>query len=247
MKKYSVIIGLALAIMILNSGCVKELFGCISGEGSLESRVVEFDEISGFDVFGSNNITIIEGEQQVIEITSFPNIIDRWLEDSFVEDGVLNAGIEGCVTGFNNNDITIRATISSLHLIAISGSGDAETEGIFNNVDDLEIDISGSGDIDLELGQNIDEIEVKIAGSGNVDLSGIGNSADIKIAGSGKINNFDLDVLNSNIDMSGSGEANVSVSEKLEVKITGSGNVCYMGQPQVDSEITGSGKLKNCN
>lgn len=246
MKRYSLIVVLALCTMIFNSGCVKELF-CISGNGSIETRVVEFDEISGFDVFGSNKIIITEGEQQLIEITSFPNLIDRWLEDSFIEDGILNAGIKGCITGFNRNDVTIRATISSLQLIAVSGSGDVETDGVFNNVDDLEIDISGSGDMELDLGEDMDEIDIKISGSGNIEMSGVGNSAEVKVSGSGKIRNFELALSTCDINVSGSGDANVSVSDVLEVKITGSGDVCYKGQPEVDSDVSGSGSVKNCN
>ena len=212
MKRYILILAVGLGITVFNSGCEKEFFGCMSGEGSIESRIVEFDEISGFDVFGSNNITIIEGEGQQIEITSFPNLIDKWLEDSFVEDGVLNAGIKRCVTGFNKNDIEIKATISSLKIVAISGSGDVVTDGLFDNVDDLELDISGSGDMDLDLGSGMGSIDLKIAGSGNVELSGAALSSDIKISGSGKIRNFELDVLEAIIKITGSGDANISVS-----------------------------------
>ena len=228
MKKYILITTMAVGVMILSTSCVKELFGCISGEGSIETRVVQFDEISGFDVFGSNNITIIEGSEQVIEITSFPNIIDAWLDDTFVEDGILNAGIEGCVTGFNSSDINIKATINRLDLIAISGSGDVQTSGVFNNVRNLEIDIVGSGDLALDLGEDMGDIDVKISGNGDVELSGKANSSDIRISGSGKIENYALEVVEADISISGSGDAEVLATERLAVQISGSGDVCYL-------------------
>ncbi|GLR19276.1 head GIN domain-containing protein [Portibacter lacus] len=247
MKKINIAFIAAIIGIVSFTSCEKELFGCISGKGEKETRIVSFEKIEGFDVDGSNNVIIMEGDEQLIEITSYPNIIDRWIEDSSVEDGILRAGIRRCVTGFKKNDIEIRATISSLKLVAISGSGDVETVGTFENVDDLEIDISGSGEMDLDLGDNMDFIDIKVSGSGNIKISGANNETEIRVSGSGKIRNFDLVSQSCSVRVSGSGDAEVNVVNDLEVKITGSGDVCYKGQPIVNSNITGSGNIKNCN
>lgn len=46
------------------------------------------------------------------------------------------------------------------------------------------------------------------------------------------------------VNISGSGDARLRVSEALDVTITGSGDVEYHGDPQVNSNISGSGKVR---
>ena len=49
------------------------------------------------------------------------------------------------------------------------------------------------------------------------------------------------------VTISGSGDAEVTVSDDLDVKITGSGDVYYKGNPDLDVNITGSGEVINAN
>ena len=46
------------------------------------------------------------------------------------------------------------------------------------------------------------------------------------------------------ISIAGSGDCTVDVSEMLDAKITGSGNVYYTGAPTVNSRVAGSGQGK---
>ncbi len=247
MKKFSLIYLGCAFMVLLSSGCERTLLGCVSGEGSKETRVVDFDTIEGFDVFGSNNITIIEGDEQLIEITSFPNLIDLWLEDSRVQNGILKAGVDRCISGFNDAEIEIVATIAKLKEVSISGSGDVKTQGTFENVDDLVLNISGSGDMELDLGDNMDEGEIQISGSGDIEMSGLINELSVRIAGSGDLMTFGLSSLNTNLIIAGSGDAEVTVEENFDVVIMGSGDVCYRGNPSITTDISGSGNIRNCN
>lgn len=228
--------------------CETELFGgCTSGEGTIETRVVNLDDIDAFGLSMAATLIIKEGSEQSIEIRSYPNVIDKLLDDSSVSGGKWNIGINGCTRGIGRDELEIFATVPSLTEVTISGSGDIFTDGIFENVEDLELKISGSGNMDLDLGTNIRKITSTTSGSGNYKLSGLAEVFDITISGSGDMRAFDLETLKCDISISGSGDCEVNAVNELDVRISGSGDVCYRGNPSVNTNISGSGDVSDCN
>lgn len=128
----------------------------------------------------------------------------------------------------------------NLEGVYVSGSGDVEGRGI--SAKNFKASIAGSGDLVLEVDAR--NIEAKIAGSGDMQLKGSTNGFDISIAGSGDIEAFGLKARSSNIKIAGSGDCEVNVSESLDVKINGSGNVEYKGNPSnVNKNVSGSGNV----
>ena len=73
----------------------------------------------------------------------------------------------------------------------------------------------------------------------------IAKEHNIKVSGFGKINAFDLVTDNTDIVISGSGEANVNANEELDVKISGFAKVNYKGDPAIEQSVSGSGKIKS--
>ena len=112
-------------------------------------------------------------------------------------------------------------------------------------IGDIELRITGSGDLDMAL--EADDIEVDISGSGKVVLEGTGDELEIDITGSGDVRAFDLAVQEADVNISGSGDAEVRVANRLDVRISGSGDVFYKGQPEINDIITGSGDLIDAN
>lgn len=220
---------------------------CIRPEGTIETRAIELAEIDAFEIFGAFELVIKEGESQEIKITGHPNVIEALLEDSKIDEGTWDVGIKKCIANWRKKDLKIEATLSSLQHISVTGSADISTEGIFKNIDILAINIEGSGNMDLQLGDDIEKIDTKILGSGDVTLSGNTISSSIDIDGSGDINYFNLTSKNSNIKILGSGNCEVTATDLLDIKISGSGDLCFKGKPTVSSNISGSGKVNDCN
>jgi phage-related protein len=67
--------------------------------------------------------------------------------------------------------------------------------------------------------------------------------ADIHISGSGDVRNFGLQATKAKVKVSGSGNTEITVSNFLDVRINGSGDVYYKGNPSVNADISGSGKV----
>lgn len=230
----------------LNFAC-DDFIDCLSAEGDIETRLIELEAIDAFEIFGACDLTIKQGNEQKIEITSHPNLIDELLKDSSVEDKSWHIGIVKCLSGLRNSNIKITATIPDLKAINVTGSADVQTDGIFENVDELDLKISGSGNMDLALDDEVKSISTTINGSGDFKLSGSTESHEITIIGSGNINSFDLSAETCDIKILGSGDCEVLVNKTLDVEIAGSGDLCFKGNPTVNSKITGSGDLNDCN
>ena len=81
-------------------------------------------------------------------------------------------------------------------------------------------------------------------GNSSVDIqSGKTDEFETVIMGAANVHGFGFTAKQAHITIEGSGNTEVSVTEKLHAKITGSGNIYYKGNAAASSNITGSGKV----
>lgn len=215
-------------------------FGCVDGDGPIVEQVLDLDNFSGIELNLPIEVILKQGDTQEVRVEGKQNIIDELERD--IRNGVWDIETRDCVRDIGNMKIFI--TIPEIRELAIAGSGEIFGENVFI-VQDVELEISGSGDMDLAM--EGDDYEVMIAGSGNIKLEGLGDELDIKITGSGDVSAFDLDVFRARVEITGSGNAEVFVQDELDVKISGSGDVRYKGEPSLDVTISGSGRVLDAN
>ena len=91
--------------------------------------------------------------------------------------------------------------------------------------------------------------EVSNIGSGNVTVSDPISVDHMKVylLGSGGFYGFPLSASTCQVDISGSGNCEVTVNNDLDVVIEGSGSVYYKGSPSIDVDINGSGRVVDTN
>ena len=239
------LLAVSVATVILATGCIViDLNGCgkktVKGSGNLiseERQVAEFNQII---LKGTGKVTLTKGDQQYLNIETDDNVM------SLIETTVRNGKLEISHSGWNIRPTVLDffITVKALKGVAISGSGDINGKNRFVS-EDFYADVSGSGDIFLEL--EATQLNSDVSGSGSIQLAGKSYSHDASITGSGKISAFDMETKNASVTITGSGDCRVNVSEKLRAKITGSGDVRYRGHPQIIKKITGSGSVKDRN
>jgi hypothetical protein len=143
---------------------------------------------------------------------------------------------------WENSKIKITLTGKKLRRIQINGSGDFKMES-FNDSEDFEYTINGSGDLKAKV--NATQCSGTINGSGDVVISGKAKSYDLDINGSGDVKALDFECGTVEIEIAGSGDAQVHATESLKVKIAGSGDVTYKGDPKnLQQKVAGSGELR---
>ena len=236
-------------IILLFTKCEKEFFGnnCNLAEGPIVSQEVDLSVIHSLDIEIPVELIIQESAAQSIIIESSQSVIDAILEKSFVKNEEWNVQLDKCTI---NSDaafpVKITASLTSLQEIKVKGIGEARTLGTFKNIEHLKLEIEGSADFEFAL-DSIQSLETKIDGLGKFVLSGYAENHLINMNGSGEINAFDLITNNCQININGLGKCEVHVQESLEVKMDGSGSVCYKGQPAINIDNSGNGKVDNCN
>ncbi|QTN39889.1 DUF2807 domain-containing protein [Cryomorphaceae bacterium] len=215
---------------------------CVQGSGDVEIRDIFVEDFSGIENRTVIDIYLTQSSDPsgIVEARGQSNVLDQL--DITVIQGVLVIDNRECF--YTDEQLVLYIDVDQLEEIHLYGSGDVFGVGVFE-VDDIELDLNGSGDVDLEL--LADDIETEIRGSGDIRLQGEADSHDLRISGSGDVEAFGLWTEESDVRISGSGSAEVYAEDVLDVVITGSGSVYYKGYPDLNVTITGSGSLINDN
>ncbi|MFC2080172.1 head GIN domain-containing protein [Bacteroidota bacterium] len=212
--------------------------------------IVKTREISCIRSTSSVKVYVSLQEIEELHLTGSGMIVCDKVEGDIVELSITSSG-RMMVDSVFCEDLNIRAT----------GSGDFESLEI--DADYTEVKITGSGQIDFGNMYADDlsvlhtssgtvrggiygayETDITMTGSGRTIL--IGDSEDLTTSnsGSGRIDALDLLAVDVRTHSTGSGNTYVNASGMLDVTILGSGDVIYLGDPDINSRITGSGNLR---
>ncbi len=237
----STLLGLCLLLMTSCGWDDDGYFNCEKGEGDIISASFEFDNFSGIELDIAADVVLSQGDNFEVIAEGQENIID--LLEFDIRNNNLRIDFENCARDYN--PLTFFITMPDLEYVSIDGSGEVRGETFFV-VNDLELDISGSGDIDLGI-ENADDVDAKISGSGKLFLEGDADKLDFRVSGSGDLCAFKLEARKADINISGSGNVEVFATNDLDIRISGSGDVFYIGNPSISVDISGSGEVVDAN
>jgi len=247
-----------LALLLLMTGLT--FTGCYDHWHRVEGNydvITETREVGSFhQVFndGEFDVYIIQDGLDEVMIEAESNLIP--LIRTRIEGSALIIDTKDNLQ--NNYPMKVYVHTTEIDEVKLSGSGLMHAEDIVTG--DLEISLSGSGDIffsgtaqdvkcsisgsgTMELGLTCDELKAGISGSGEMEIYGSGYNGDFDISGSGSIRAYDFILQECYATISGSGSMYLTVEDYLNVNISGSGNVHYMGTPVIETKITGSGSI----
>jgi hypothetical protein len=203
--------------------------------------------LSGFnaiDVGGPYDVTITQGNTESVKVEAPEDILPHVTTE--VVNGVLKI-YKKHNDSFHWNDlfghkkILVYVTVKELNRISVSGSGDVAFRGGIHS-DKFSLGVSGSGDADGVL--EVKSLEISVSGSGDLKLSGHAETSAIRVSGSGDVSARGLITQDTQVHVSGSGDAKVYASNKLDASVSGSGDVSYSGSPKsVSKSKSGSGDI----
>lgn len=242
--KNLLIIFLILITLLTLAGILNWLgtdFTRITGSGNVITKDIEVSDFNKISLSGMGNLIIQQGDEESLTIEAEDNIIGEIIAE--VKDNTLDIRYKrtGLFSWLINptRDVDFNIKVKDIGGINISGSGTVTADKI--KTDSLNITISGSGKVDL--GIQAKTLKSNVSGSGSFNLSGQVDSQELSISGSGKYRAKDLKSKKAVIGISGSGKAEIN-TQALDVTISGSGDVFYLGDPKITQKISGSGKLE---
>ena len=231
----------SLLIALLISSVSIQAQKLIKGNGNMITKSRSVGDFDNIALSGHFNVTLKKGNEGDIVIKAEENLMDYIVTG--VEDGKLKIKMKKKFRFRSTKSIHLIIEFSDINGIAVSGSGDVQSEDIIK-ANEFGIALSGSGGLKLNL--SAQHIKTAISGSGNISLVGDTDSFTSSVSGSGNVNCYELKAQSVNAKVSGSGNIKVYASNSIEAHSSGSGNIYYKGNPQTERvKSSGSGSVRS--
>ena len=215
----------------------------IKGNGEMVTQnrsVSNYDKVS---LVGSMDVELISGKEGGLKVEAESNLQEYITTE--VSNGVLKISVEKgvSISPSGNRGIKVIVPFEEIEGVAITGSGDIRNSDQIN-ARSFETRLTGSGDLKLNL--NVRDLNSAVTGSGNTELKGTAENFSCTVTGSGDFQAFDLKTINAEVTISGSGDVDLTVTESLKAKVSGSGDIRYNGNPKKqDFKTSGSGSISS--
>jgi hypothetical protein len=204
------------------SSSISQVISSVGTSGQELGNVTsESRNASGFDeveLQGVGNLSIRRTGSESLTVEAEKDVLPKIRTE--VENNRLIIGPKTNTTIRTTEPINYELTVKNLNALEVSGSGSVEAESI-----------------------DTYELAVTISGTGNVKMSGKADSQEIDISGSGSYRAGGLESKEAKIGVGGAGSAIVNVSEALDAEVSGSGSVEYIGDPTVNQDVSGAGRV----
>ena len=213
---------------------------CEEGFGSTITEDLDISDFTGFELNIDAQVYLRAGDDLEVTVKGQENIIDEL--ETRVRNDVWEIEFDDCVE--DSDVLRIYITSPNLNYIGNNSSGKIQSDDVlrFNS---LEVKNNGSGKIELSIEGDI--INARNTGSGKLEIEGVAATLDAHLRGSGDLEAFDLLARDGQVEIDGSGDAQVNISDFLEIMIEGSGDVYYKGDPDLKVTTRGSGKVFNAD
>ncbi len=221
MKKALVILALISVTFVLAQ---KSNGKSIVGNGKMVDIKRNTAEYEKIELNGSFDIDLVIGKEGNLIIHADENLVDI-IETTVVKNTLSLDFKKGSYKNIQTKGkIVITIPVESINKITLSGSGDIVAK---DNI-------------------NLDNLELKLKGSGDINFKGKVNDLIVNLSGSGEIDCKNYVAQNTIVNLTGSGDIKVNCSEKLVAKLNGSGDIKYKGKPKfIDQKVNGSGDISS--
>ncbi|HEY3429998.1 MAG TPA: head GIN domain-containing protein [Cyclobacteriaceae bacterium] len=228
------------------------LTASIVSSGQVTKKTLELPEFKS--IYNNSNYTVYlkQTNKQEVVVEALADIYE--LTNVIVENGVLMINVERKPDNQNKSvwakidDIKVNPTmkvyvsVKNLTDLQVNGNGKIISENsIAATV--LTLSVSGSGSMDLDLKGDI--VKTEVSGSGKISLKGYATSIDAVLSGSGDLLAFNCPLESAKIKVSGTGEAELNVTNTIDAIVLGSGTIKHKGNTKsTTKKVYGSGSIE---
>ncbi|HTT13698.1 MAG TPA: head GIN domain-containing protein [Burkholderiaceae bacterium] len=186
-----------------------------SGIAKTEQRTLApFDRV---DVAGAFDVTLVDGPVYKITVEADNDLLDA-ISSDVVDNELRISSLRSFVSR-----TSMKATVESPPIRALNVSGNAKvTAGALSGPN---FAFTGSGSSTAKLGGSIETLKIALAGSGRVDA-------------------VELTAQSVEVEVLGSGAADVNAVKTLSFMVIGSGTLRYRGNPKVSRNAIGRGRVE---
>ena len=216
----------------------------VKGNGNIKTTEHPVGSFKNVEVSGAIDLYVAQGDTKPVKIETDENLL-QYIE--VVQEG--NRIVVKSRDGINlqpTSKIKVYVTSPVYNDIDVSGASNITGQTRIVNTENIKLDVSGAGDINMDV--DAPAINAEVSGAGSVNLKGQTKTFDLTLTGAAKARCYELLSENTKVDISGAGEADVFASVKLDAQVSGAGNVTYKGgATNVAQQVSGDGSVKKAD
>jgi len=213
MKKLA---GLLLLVSVVAAGCHHGRFAQIQGNGKRELQKRQVAAFTSISTNGAFTIDVTCQKEPSLEIEGDENVLD--FVKTEVNSNILR--LENSQNYSVSEPVRVKISLPNLEGLAVNGAGHIDVKGLKN-----------------------DKFEIDTNGAPAITVAGTTKMVDIAANGAGKVDAQNLHATRAVVDARGVAKVDLDVSDQLDVEISGPSSVTYNGNPTVNKNIHGPGKL----
>jgi len=204
-------------------------------------------------IYNNSNYTVYlkQTNKQEVNVEALTEIYE--LTNIFVENGVLMINVERKPDNASKSiwakidDIKVSPTmklyvsVKNVGELQVNGGGKIISENSLASPS-LNLSIGGSGSMDLDIKGDV--VKAEVSGSGKMGIKGYASNLEGVVSGSGAINAFNCPLEKATIKVSGTGLAELNVTDTITATVVGSGSVKHKGNTKnATKKVYGSGSV----
>ncbi len=230
---------------VMTFSCAEAQWGGkkIKGNGQITTVTRTTSDYDAIHCAGSFDYMLVAGKEGQLTLEGEENLLEYIVTEVKDNKLVIKTEKNKNIQTSRNKTIKITIPFEDISDVSLSGSGDLWNEDTIN-ADNLSTSITGSGDVVLSVKAN--STKAKVTGSGDLTLKGKTENLEADLTGSGDFHGFDFESTNTNVSVTGSGDAAVVCNGNFKARVSGSGDIEYKGKPtNEDTKVSGSGSIGN--
>jgi hypothetical protein len=212
----------------------------VRGSGVVVEENRKLGDISGIELAMPGTLYIEFGGSESLRIEAEDNLME-YIQTN-VRSGRLVIENRQGINLRTSQSINYYLTVDELNSIVISSSGNVEAEDLQS--ESFSVTISSSGNLSIS-SLDSTSLHVEISSSGNLEiLGGQVQEQTINISSSGDYNAEDLASIEADVSITSNGTATIRVSDHLSGRLSSSGNIYYIGNPELNVRTASSGRTE---
>lgn len=222
-----------------------------SAQAQVTKKVLELPEFKGIYVNSNYTVYLKQTNKQEVTVEALAEIFQ--VSDIKVENGVLMINIDRKPDSPNKSiwakidDIKVNPTmklyvsVKNINELQVNGGGKIISENSIA-ADFMSVGVAGSGSLDVDLKGNT--VKAEVSGSGTLNLRGYATSLEATVSGPGKLTGYNCPLESAKIRLSGSGSAELNVSNTLDAVVMSTGTIKHKGNTKnVTKKVYGQGLI----
>ncbi|HXB93557.1 MAG TPA: head GIN domain-containing protein [Puia sp.] len=244
MRKILLSAGLLLCLSIFLGSCRDILGKRVHGNGNIRTEDRSVNDFKNVEVSGAAKVLVSQGDHPAVKIEGDENLLP-YMEVEQMGDKITIHEKQGFHL-LPSNDLKVYVTAPIFNSIEASGACDIIGQNKISNPENLDLHVSGAGDIRMEI--DAPRLGAEVSGSGSIYLKGQTKEVSLDLTGAGHAHCYDLLSESTKVEITGAGSAEVYASVRLDAEVSGAGEVKYKGNAsEVSQHVGGAGSVRKAD